>query len=281
MKRLLLLLLLLIYPLARFCHYQTKGFRFSKLEHNTSCIPSQISGPMPLELKSACKQRFTYLGRGLQSFSFVTEDGTLVLKIFNNRYRRRLYWLQFPILRNLKKTQIAKYRKKWEKTFLSYQIATENLKEESGLLFFHPSCCRDCPTITLIDPLGSPHRISLSQYAFVLQKRAQGSFDFFLECAENQDLKRARRGIDSLIRLMKRKATLGIYDEDPLIRTNIGFLNGEAMQIDLGPFSKDLRACDPEKRRQEMIRILSGLRSFMERKTPNLLPCLDEAIESL
>ena len=280
MKR-FVLLLLLIYPLARFCHHQTKGFRFSKLEQNTSCLENQISEPMPPELQSACHQTFTYLGRGLQSFSFVSEDGQMVLKIFNNRYRRKLYWLQFPLVRHLSKEKIAYLRHKWEKTFFSYQISAENLREESGLLYFHPSSCRDCPTITLVDPLGSPHQISLSNYAFVLQKKAQGSFDFFLECSRDQDLARTKQGIDSLIALMKKKATLGIADDDPLIRTNIGFLSSKAMQIDLGPFSRDPKVQNPKFQQKEMIRILSGLRTFMEKNTPNLLPCLDEAIETL
>ena len=281
MKRVLLITLLLAYPLARFCHHQTKGFRASKLTGNQSCIPEDTSSNMPLELQEICKQRFTYFGRGLQSFSFVSEDGTTILKLFNNRYRRLLSIMRLPIVRTFKQERIAQLERKWVRTFHSYHLASVLLKNESGLLYYHPSTSQNCPSVTIVDPLGSPHLIDLSKHAFALQKRAMGSFEFFRICAENHEHEKARKGLASLIGLMKKKAALGLCDNDPLIRTNIGFIDGIAMQIDLGPFSESDSSWSKKQLNEEIKQNLKSLRSFMESETPSLLFLIDEAIDQL
>lgn len=237
--------------------------------------------PMPNALRAMCNQPFYYFGRGLQSFSFVSEDGTIVLKLFNNRYRRRLFWLTLLPFNKLWQGKVAIYQAKWQSAFQSYQIASTRLCKETGLLFFHPQKCHDCPTITLFDPLGSPHTVDLSQFAFALQKRAESSFGFFRKCAANGEKAKAREALLSLIALFKRKGELGIRDDDPLIRTNVGFLDGKAMQIDLGPFSQDPKAVDPDDQRKQIAKSMEGLRCFMERETPSLLPCWYEAINTL
>lgn len=267
-------LLLLVWGAARFCHHQTKGFRLSKLQNNTTCFP-QMSPPLPKEFHSVLNQKFRFFGRGLQSFSFLSEDGSTVLKLFNNRYQNRLFWLRFfPLSKKIFQT-----KRKWEKTFLSYQIAFDELREETGLLYYHPAKSSDCPKITLIDPIGIEHSLDLNQHGFVLQKKADLAYPFLSNCAKQQDFTKALEAFHSLFSLLTHKMKMGIADHDPLIRTNFGFCGNKAVQIDLGPLSYDDRLKAEEIQREELKKITLSLQHWLEEKHPELLPQYYEALQ--
>ncbi len=269
-------ILLAIWGTARFCHYQTKGFRLAKIEGNTTCL-EQDSPPMTNDLRVILGQKFRYFGRGLQSFSFLSEDGSTVLKLFNNRYQRRLFWLRITPFQE----KIAYNREKWKMTFTSYQIAFENLRDETGLFYFHPAKSKDCPKVTLVDPIGIQHEIDLCNYAFALQKKVTMAYPYFASCAAKEDFSGAARGFRSLFSLLKGKMEQGIDDHDPLIRTNFGFYEDQAVQIDIGPFSYDSTLKDPKKQKEEIEKISIPLRHFLENHHPQLLPQFYDALQSL
>ncbi len=274
--------LLSFWGAARFTHHQTKGFRLSKLIANTAPIPVSQS-PISLEIEKILQQDFHYLGRGLQSFSFVSEDGTTVLKLFNNRYQNRLFWLQFlpgiGPLKNWRDTKIAYNQRKWKEAFASYELAFENLKNEAGLLFLHTSPSKDCPIVTIIDNLQIAHRIDLSTAAFALQKKMDTAYPYLNSCAH--DPIQIKNALSSLISLLKKKMDLGIGDNDPLIRTNFGFIEKQAMQIDIGPFSWDPSLKNIDRQKVEIAKITVSLRHWLEKHHPEHLQILDEVLENL
>lgn len=263
--------LVAIWGTARFCHHQTKGFRLSKLVGNTTCL-SQLSPPLPKELEKNLDQKFRYFARGHQSFSFLSEDGKYILKFFNNRYQNRLFWLKFTPF----KTKKILSREKWAKTFTSYQIALDHLQKETGLYYLHPAKSTDCPKITLIDPLGIEHPIDLNNHAFALQKKATMAYSYFTRCAEEKDFSKAREGFASLFSLLQKKMELGIGDNDPLIRTNFGFIEGDAVEVDLGPFSY----APTVKQHEEIQKIALPLKHWLENHHPELLPAFYDALEN-
>lgn len=269
------LVLLGFWAAARFSHHQTKGFRLSKLQNNTADF-SAHSSPLPPECRTILNQSFRYYGRGLQSFSFLSEDGKTILKLFNNRYQTRLFWLRFfPF-----KEKISRNRKKLEHTFTSYEIASKDLKEETGLIYFHPTRSTDCPMVTLQDPLGIKHILNLNQYAFVLQKRAILVYPFFAECAREGKENEARAALHSLFFLFKEKFNRGIADRDPLLRTNFGFSEGKAMQIDLGAFSYDEEVKKKQRQKEEMEKITLALKIWLENHYPELIPEFTHALQN-
>ncbi|MDN3506480.1 MAG: hypothetical protein P0S96_04550 [Simkaniaceae bacterium] len=273
MKRLLLIAfsLLAIWGTARFCHHQTKGFRLSKIAGNTTCL-SQTSPPLPKNLESTLQQKFCYFARGNQSFSFVSEDGKYILKFFNNRYQNRLFWLRFTPFKARKTLS----RQKLAKTFTSYQIALDHLQKETGLYYLHLAKSCDCPKTTIIDPLGIEHPIDLNNHAFAVQKKATMAYPYFAKCAEEKDFDKAKLGFVSLFALLKKKMELGIGDNDPLIRTNFGFIQDEAVEVDLGPFSY----ASTTDRHKEITKIALPLRHWLENHHPELLPAFYDALEN-
>ncbi|NGX39054.1 MAG: hypothetical protein KR126chlam1_00374 [Chlamydiae bacterium] len=289
MKRVKLIILilspLLVWGTARFCHHQTKGFRLSKFQGNTTCLPSQKNASLSFEIEEILQQKFYYFGRGLQSFALLSEDGKTVLKIFNNRYQRRLFWLglvpSIGRLSSWKENRIDYNRGKWKRTYLSYQIAYDKLRAETGLLYFHPQASEKPMQVALVDKIGITHKVDLSRMGFVLQKKAMMAYDYLSLCDSTQEWDNAKEALNTLVTLFAHKMDLGIGDNDPLIRTNIGFLDGHPMQIDIGPFSYDPSLSKKNRQKEEVIRITRSLKHWLENNHPKLLPYLDEALETL
>ncbi len=252
---------------ARLSHSATSGFRLSKIQDNFfDCAhKTEESAFIP-------EGPFTYLGRGLQSFAFVSADGNYVLKLFNNRYQRALFWLQqLPFCRERADKILAKL----QRTATSYSIAINTLREETGILYAHLQPTSNLPkSIKIIDKLGIVHTIDLNTHSFVIQKKVTLVYPQLLKWKEDNDLVSAQSGISSLIQLIKARFDKGITDSDPLIRTNFGFCETKAVHIDIGAFS----LAPQEHPQQEFERIFTSLKLWVSAHYPELLPHLDKEI---
>lgn len=269
---LLILILCAIVPIARFCHYQTRGMILTKFLHNTAPFEAK-NVPMAKETKELLDQKFIYFARGLQSFSFLSEDGKTVLKIFNNRYQRRLYFLRWLPSSAWKHSRINYNLAKWEQTFRSYQLSNDLLQKETGLIHMQLSPQNHHLSTTLIDKLGIAHHIDLNVVAFALQKKAVMAYEYLSNCSPSN----AKSSIEKIVQLTHHKIKLGLKDNDPLTRTNLGFLDEKPMQIDLGPFTKN-----QETYKQETVRIdLLSLKHWLEKNHPEYVKYLDESIQNL
>lgn len=275
---------LLVFATARFCHHKTAGFRISKITDNTFDLVEEFPKYGIFnreEYQPILAQKFTYLGRGLQSFAFVSEDQKYVLKICHNRPMRRIFWLNsLPCPSFLKKWQEEKschFQKKLAETLASYELAFKKLKEETGLIFIHPYKTSFLQTrVTLVDKIGIAHQIDLDKTAFLLQKKAVLVYPKLLEFREKNDLQGAERAISSLFALFKLKSEKGIGDKDPLIRTNFGFLEDRAVEIDVGPFYLEPTPRDPAIHSKEILRITCSLREWVHTHYPALLPHVEK-----
>lgn len=260
-------ILLAVYALSRFCHHQTAGFSMAKIKDNT----------FPVEMEAQeinLKGEFRYLGRGLQSFSFLSEDGQTVLKIFNNRYQSRLFWYPFfPFME--KKITLAK--SKLKRNFNSYKIAFDELKEETGLLYFHPDQTHHLKqTVTLVDKLGIKHPLDLDSTGFLVQKKAVLFYPYVNSVMEKNDLATAKQALSSFVALLKSRYEKGIGDNDALVRTNFGFINDRPMQIDVGPFYRDETLKNDYKK--ELVESTLNLKHWLEAYYPDLASYFNELI---
>lgn len=271
--------------IARFCHHETQGFRLTKIRNNLSSEMDTVDHAQPeCALNEALKQKFYYFNRGLQSFVFLSEDGHYILKIFNNRYQRKIAYFgflsHFPFIKSWAQEKALYNRQKLARTFTSYQIATEELKTETGILYSHLNKSRSLPSsLTLIDRLHIAHEIDPNQFGFIVQKKAEMAYPTLLRLIRLNDLNEAKRRLTSLLQLLIRRCQKGIRDNDPLIRTNFGFLNNQAIEVDVGPFSKDPTFCRPEVYGPEIRHIAQSLKNWLNEQSPELASFLDQELQ--
>lgn len=280
-------LLIGIIGVSRFCHTQTAGFRLSKIRSNLmdQTAIANTTDDEKRFLNALFQQKFVYLGRGLQSFVFASEDGKYVLKIFNNRYQQKISLFSFlshlPMVGNWAQERTAYYQGKLAKTFSSYQIAFNEMRDQTGLIYAHLLPSSNIPsTLTLVDKLNISHSLNPNQIGFLVQRRATLVFPALKEYVYRRDLEGAKQAISSLVNLFFWKWRHAIVDNDPLIRTNYGVIDGRVIQIDVGPLSKETTSPIPiEQQRQEILHITASLKYWLTENSPELIPYLDRELQ--
>lgn len=289
-----ILLWLVLLPLfciaaARFTHRQTQGFRLSKIRENTYPLNDlNISAAASDEeslAASILQNKFYYFARGLQSFVFISADQKYVLKLFNNQHQRAITWLSylpsFDSIDPWKKKQLEIHSQKLKKTFESYAIAYTDLKAETGLIYLHlfKTACFHHP-LTLVDNLGIEHQMDPDQMGFLIQKKALLAYPSLDVWIAQGQIEEAKAGLRNLIQGFITLSQKGIRDSDPLIRTNVGFLDSQPLFIDVGPFSWDPLIKEPAIYRKEIYRITTSLKLWLQPKSPELCAFLEEELDT-
>jgi hypothetical protein len=281
-----LFLLPVFYFLALFCNKQTGGFSILRI---TPLLPDGLkwdTTPLTesecLEVESALKQSFHYLGCGGQCYAFASEDGRYVIKFFITPFRLfSSHALQtLPIFSTKKCTQKTKRAlSKLQRDFSSYQIANDILKEETGVLYMHLTKSTHLKKqLRIVDKLGIAHTLDLDQFAFAIQRKADLAFTHLRALIESGELELAKAAMRSLIALCIERDRKGIDDHDAKIHRNFGFIENRPLFIDIGRFVHDASRKEKEIYLRDAKTIATTLRSWIEEHYPHLTPYFHEAL---
>lgn len=281
----ILLVAVAVYSLERFCHKETDGFTVTKIRksfplNNPSAPLSNLEA-----ITSILEQHFSYLGRGGQCYAFVSEDGQYILKLlkYNNHYPRIWFrLLPFPFgLEKYRQAKLANKQSRLKAEYTSYEIAEKDLKEETGIVYFH--LYQDTlPTRSLhiTDKLGIHHLLKTDEYQFYIQKKGMpfyaGLQKLFLEKGEVA----VENVLDSFVEYLFARCKKNISDGDTGIRRNFA-LNGEIpFQIDIGQFSYDPSFISLEAQTNHILFFTRGFHKWLEQLSPSLAEHLFKQIEN-
>jgi hypothetical protein len=270
--------------LQKFCHSKTDGFTDYKIFSNLS-YHAQWNTPLSDEGEAAeiLNQPFYYLAKGAQCYVFVSEDGNYVIKFFRLYHLQPPVWHSYlPLSSSIKQKKIQDKYADLVKDFDSYKIAYDELKEETGLVYLHLNKTDHLhKTLTLYDKIGVLHRIEADTTEFLIQKRADLLYPSLERLIESKQSELARQAVKDLVELLKVRCQKGIFDKDPDINTNFGFLHDKPVQIDIGRFRPDESRKDPAVYHPDIRRITDHLRQWLEQKDPSLSHYLEEQVASL
>lgn len=277
-----LLFLLLFFGVERLCHRATDGFAMVNVYPPKGNYSRwETEEPFPSQ-EISLDQPFYYLDSGSQSYVFLSEDGETVLKLFKFQHMRIPPWIDLlPLPNSLAGKRDKKRSKKWdvlERTMSSYQIAFENMRQETGILYFSSSLGEK---VRIYDKIGKKHVVDLSRTPFVLQKRASLVYDTIDQWVASGQIEKAEQGMRDLLQLALLRCKKGIFDKDPDFSTNFGFVKDHPVQIDVGRLSLDEKEKNPEIYQDEMVRITRDFQHWIAQNHPELLPSFEEEIEKI
>ena len=279
-KRLLITALILL-SAAILCertyYLRNRGFCLSKLVSSQACMDCLP----PAGIDALLDQPFRFIGAGGTSFVFLGEDGKTILKLFKHHqlfFKHSLWNLVFPGIADAWRVRqiIAREKKHRHKRhlffFKSCSLAFDELKKETGLIYFCQNPNKHFNRrITLSDAWGMPHSFNLSQTEFALQSRAKLLFPYLKELIEQGRHDEARKAIDSFVSLIIQRCKKGIGDRDPNLKINFGFIDGEAIEFDLGSYYSDPSLKTPFKAAKEAFFVTVALQKWLEIESPELL----------
>jgi hypothetical protein len=267
-KRLALLALFAIVFnfLENFAHKKTDGFSVGRVQFDEKVTFGNDKEILELN------QSFHYLDCGNQCYAFVSDDGQYVLKLFKYASSPIPHFVtEIPLLNRLKPFKPHRFEKqRWkrQRDFTSYKLAWNFFRNETALIDTHlDAISHHYPTVTITDKLGCSHKLDLNQTPFVLQKKATPVYKQLCVWMAAGEIDQARKGIASLLILLKQRIHKGLQDDDVHFYSNFGFIGTQAIQLDPGHFTQGVCA-NPDL---EMKTITAPLLQWCQKHAPSLI----------
>lgn len=280
-------LLLLGYGTGRLYYRITDGFTTgnirSDLPYNHAWAIASKKGEEKEKLDAILSQSFQYIGKGCQSYVFLSADGNYVLKFVKYQRFTPQAWLDIfeavPVINTIRLQKIEKKQKKLDMLFTSWKTAYENLSTETGLVYVHLNKTKEFgKSLLIFDKMGFKHQINLDETEFLVQKKAAmlcPSIDAYMK--ENHEQK-AVALIDNLLALILFEYARGLADNDHALMQNTGVLEGKPIHIDVGQFVKNEEVKKSEVSKQELYSKTFKFRKWLEKRYPSLASHLEKRL---
>jgi hypothetical protein len=254
-----------------------KPYRITKSNMQMPFHPEweiSVSEEKKERIASILSQQFTYLGKGVQSYAFLSADGEFVLKLFRLEHcKLRQGQSVRDFLRKKFEKKVRLIEEPFSKAtniFKASKATFDHMQEETGLLLVHLNPRKsDWPLLKIKDYLGFTHIIDPATTRFVLQKKAVKMFPA-LSKALQEDREAFYRMIRSFSSLLQCFEKYGIGVEDSKMPSNFGFLGEKAVQIDFASNSGR-----PEDVPHQMAIFRNKLRCWLQKKAPDALQFLE------
>lgn len=278
------LVAIILYGLGRLYFQLTAGFTESNIvKELPSSTKLKADLPHLASINEILKQPFSYLGKGCQSYVFLSEDGNYVIKFLKlQRYNLNFFQelvKQFPPFKEKIRRKEEEKNEKLLALINSFKLSYDNLKEETGIIHLHvekePGLM---PKIHIIDKLGLSHELDSNEVLFLIQRRANSLESTINDLMAKRDEKKAKELIDHLVDMIVSEYQKGFGDDDHALLQNTGVIDGRPIHIDIGRFSYQERYKDPSVYTQELYNKTYRFRKWLENRYPSLEKALHEKL---
>ena len=265
----------------------TDGFRLahisSNLEPDTRWNTREVTDSEQKAIDEALSQTYSYIGKGCQSYVFVSEDEKYILKFIKYvRYRPQFYFYWFTFLPEFKQyldLKIDLKNQKLARLFSSWITAYDLLTDETALIYTHLNKTNTIQRrVTIRDYAGFTYELDIDQMEFLIQKKGT-ELCSEIDClmAEGKEDK-TKEMLSGLFQLILSEYKRGIADNDHALMQNTGVINGKAFQLDVGAFVVDPLVSDPSIYHQQLFNKYYKFRFWLGEHHPSLLDHVNQEL---
>lgn len=292
-KRLVKILtaILLFCGTERFCRMQTEGFQVIKTRAVLDYHPGWDNAPLSFheqeEIDHILSQPFYFLGSGVQSYAFISKDRKTVLKLFKHYHMwphtQLLKELSLPFgFDHLREKVIQERQRRVSFIFDSSKIAYEKCLEETGVFYLHLNASSTFKrSLTIFDKLGIQHELELDNTPFILQKKAEPILSRISELMKKKKEEEAKKCISTFLHLIYHRCQKGILNTDRKICRNIGYVEDQAIHIDIGSFMQFTASPTPQSIHDEVVRETLEFKEWLRKKHPGLVESFNQNMQEL
>ncbi len=277
---------LILFGLGLFYCVDLSGFSVGKikspLQYNEEWEAHILNKEDQNLLQTALSQDYFFLGNGVTSYSFVSNDQNYIIKFFKMRHLLPKNWLNYipipKILDNYRFEKIDKRNLKLFDIFASCKLAFEELHEETGLLFIHLNKTRDLKKkIKFIDQEGKSHLIDLDAMEFVIQKKAIPFAEKFKRFKEKNDIQGAQKALQSILYLALERSSKRILNKSTDdITSGYGFIGNSCVHLNVAGFCKTTNIQSLEV---EFLKTSDKLKEWVHDHYPELEDSFEQDLE--
>ena len=237
----------------------TGGFRFGKLALDLPSHPTTV-----VELPA---HEFTYLGRGTQSFVFMSLDGRYVLKLFRREQWVHPWRAQFRKKKRSKPTLNA--------LLAGAKLAFDKAQDLTGLIAVHLHPGGKPEAVMLHDKLGRTHTIDLNRCSFAVQHRGVPFREELFRAMREHDLPKTERLLTSFVQLVRTRVERGIRNTDAKVSSNFGVLGDRVIEWDFGSYT----TASEVNAAHELGRFAPALRHSLRKRSPEAAAMFERLLE--
>lgn len=270
---------LILYGLSLLYYRSTGGFALANIQSDYSYDSRWDTRTLnDFEQKlvtEALSQKFTYIGKGCQSYVFASEDGDYVIKFFKYQRMRVPQWIALftfiPWVRDYYQHKLESKKTKREGVFESWRIAFDHLAAETGINYVHLNKTNHLSkSLSLIDKAGYEHSIWIDDYEFMIQKRAKMLCKEIDELMDKGSIDQAQKMLVTLVDIILGEYYRGFADNDHALMQNTGVFKGKPIHIDVGQFVAEETVKEPVFYKQELYTKTYKFRLWLRKRYPDL-----------
>lgn len=275
-----LLLFIISFGAVRLWFFYTDGFRLAHITSEFTPDPKwetrALTEKEQAEIDRALSQSYTYMGKGCQSYVFLSDDGQYIIKFLKyQRFRPQYYFYWFTFLPEFKQyldLKIDLKTQKMERLFTSWVIAFDLLPEETALIYTHLNKTDHLNrSITITDYAGFSHELEMDQMEFLIQKKGEMLCPVIDRMMAEGKEKETKRMLSGLFQMILSEYQRGIADNDHALMQNTGVIDNLPFQLDVGRFVVDPIASNPRIYHQEIYNKYYKFRLWLQEFHPTLL----------
>lgn len=274
-----MLLAIILYSSGRLYFMVTAGFTEGNIKTDLALEPdhglTNLKDNELAEVQKILDQPFRYLGKGCQSYVFLSADKQYVIKFLKyQRFRPQFYLEALSFIpsvqaRLIKKT--AEKRVKLDGLIDSWKIAYNDLKNESGLVYLHLNYGdRFKKPITILDKMGLNHQINPDEVVFLVQKKADMLCSEIVKRMDSRNIESSKLLIHNLVTMLLDEYARGFGDNDHALMQNTGVIGDSPVHIDVGQFSAETRFKNPAVYKHELFSKTYKFRIWLLKRYPEL-----------
>lgn len=235
-------------------------------------------------VKQLLDQKFTYIGKGAQSYVFGSEDGKWVIKFFKFKHLKPSFFISLlpPIgpLEALKIQNQNRKKRKLEGVFEGHLIAFQYDKGHSGVeyLHFNPTPGLNLKT-HLVDKVGLNWDLDLDPVVFVLQKKGSTLRTTFNNLFKEGKSALAAERAMQVLSMYVEEYHRHVWDRDHGISHNIGFIGDTPFHLDVGKLSYTKEPQDSEFYKNDLKHVARKINQWVEENYPDEAASFKKEVE--
>jgi hypothetical protein len=270
------LILVGLFGLSRIYFRLTDDFRLANITYE---MPYKSSWEVPAmtpeekhHFDEILNQKFSYIGKGAQSYAFGSEDGKYVIKFFKFKHLKPSLFVDLMPsigpLKEYKNKQINRKTRLLNSVFDGYRLAYAVHKDETGLIYIHLNKEACNKSVTLVDKIGLERTVNLDDYPFILQEKVRTTRAVMTELMGQKELPKVKERIGQIFDLYLAEYNKGIYDRDHGVMHNIGFAGDKPIHLDVGKLTKEDSMKSKANAKQDFLFVVRRLNDWFKDNYP-------------
>jgi len=228
---------------------------------------------------------FYYLAKGNNCYTFVSEDGQIILKFFRQSHLGRHTWQNaLPLPSALMPKYQEKMARRIEKRmddFANYKEAFENLREETGLIYLHLNRTESLnKQVKLVYKTKREDFVDMDKMEFILQRRAEVGFAPIEQRLMRGDVDGALALCKATLELVKTQCAKGYQDTNLNLRERVGFIGDRAIHIDINHLQENPKIKKTKATRAELTKVAEQLKSYFRENHEEHLEKLETLVNA-